>query len=178
VADLVPYFTVASPFAALAVNVLTQVLLLRRSAGSRYMRSMLVGFSFGAVALCIVDVLVVSHPPYLLDCLAEFAVRMLSYAGLSYCYFHFVNLGQSSIRVRIYSELVDNPMGLEIGALKQDYNETTLVETRLQRLTSSGDVVESDGRYFVGRYRLVVVARILFFAKQLILGKESEFSSK
>jgi hypothetical protein len=69
-------------------------------------------------------------------------------------------------------------MGLEIGALKQDYNETTLVETRLQRLTSSGDVVESDGRYFVGRYRLVVVARILFFAKQLILGKKSEFSSK
>jgi hypothetical protein len=178
VADLVPYLTVASPFAALAVNVLTQVFLLRRSAGSYYMRSMLVGFSFGAFALCLVDVLFLSHPQHLPDCVAEFAVRVLSYAGLSYCYFHFVNLGQSSIRVRIYSELVDNPIGLEIGALKQDYNEKTLVETRLQRLTSSGDVVESDGRYFVGRHRLVVIARILFFAKQFILGKRSEFSSK
>ena len=142
------------------------------------MRSMLVGFSFGAFMLCIVDILFFSHPTHLPDCVAEFAIRVLSYTGLSYCYFHFVNLGQSSIRVRIYTELVDNPLGLEIGSLKQVYNETTLVETRLQRLISSGDIVESDGRYFVGRCRLVVVARILFFAKQLILGKKSEFSSK
>ncbi len=139
---------------------------------------MMVGFFLGAFSLCIVDFLVFPHPPYFLDCLAEFAVRLLSYAGLSYCYFHFVNLGQSSIRVRIYSEVVNNPMGLKIDTLKQDYNETTLVKTRLQRLTSSGDVVEHDGRYFVGRYRLVVVARILFFAKQLLLGKKSEFNSK
>lgn len=176
-ADPVPYITVASPFAALMLNVVTQVFLLRRSAGSRYMRSMFVGFLFGAFALCIFDILFFPHPTHWPNCVAEFAVRVLSYASLSYCYFHFVNLGQSSIRVRIYSELVDNPMGLEIDALKKDYNEIKLVETRLQRLTSSGDVVESNGRYFVGRYRLVVVSRALLFAKQLILGKKSEFSS-
>lgn len=176
--NLIPYITLASPFAALAVNVVTQILLLRQSAGARYMRSMLIGFFFGAFSLCLVDVLFFSHPTHLPDCVAELAVRVLSYIGLSYCYFHFVNLGQTSIRVRIYSELVDNPIGLKIDALKKDYNETKLAEARLQRLTSSGDVVESEGRYFVGRYRLVLVSRILLFAKQLILGTRSEFNSK
>lgn len=177
-ADFSPHLIVASPFAALVVNMLSQILLLRRSAGSHYMRSMLAGFSSGAIALCIAEIFIAPHPPNLLDCMAEFAVRALSYGGLSYCYFHFVNLGQSSIRVRIYSDLVDNPLGLEIETLNQEYNESTLVTSRLQRLTSSGDIIERDGVYFVGKHRLVIVARILFFAKQLILGKKSEFNSK
>ncbi len=177
-ANLTPFLIVASPFAALVVNMLSQVFLLRRSAGAHYMRSMLAGFSSGAIALCIAEIFISPHPPSLLDCIAEFAVRTLSYGGLSYCYFHFVNLGQSSIRVRIYSDLADNPLGLEIETLKQAYNESTLVVSRLQRLTSSGDIIERNGIYFVGKYRLVVVARILFFAKQLILGKKSEFNSK
>jgi hypothetical protein len=139
---------------------------------------MLAGFSSGAIALWIAEISIISHPPSLLDCIAEFSVRTLSYGGLSYCYFHFVNLGQSSIRVRIYSELVDNPLGLEIETLKQAYNESTLIASRLQRLSSSGDIIEHNGIYFVGKSRLVVVARILFFAKQLILGKKSEFNSK
>ena len=45
----------------------------------------------------------------------------------------------------------------------------------VQRLVESGDILLRDGRYFVGRNRFLLISSILFTAKRLLLGRESEF---
>ena len=54
-------------------------------------------------------------------------------------------------------------------------HEPALMQMRLERLTESGDIVESNGRYFIGRKRFIAIAKVIFALKAFILGKGSEF---
>jgi hypothetical protein len=60
----------------------------------------------------------------------------------------------------------------------RQYADDALVQVRLQRLVESGDVVKREGRYFVGRTRLVKISNIIFMAKGLLLGRASEFEKE
>jgi hypothetical protein len=102
-------------------------------------------------------------------------VNLPLYAALSYCFFTFANLGQSSIRVRIYDEIAKQGTGVSSLQIAQEYDEAALMENRLQRLVESGDLVLRQGQYFLGRKRLVPIATIIFATKRFILGKTSEF---
>jgi hypothetical protein len=102
-------------------------------------------------------------------------VNLPLYAALSYCFFTFANLGQSSIRVRIYDEIAQQGIGVSSAQIAQEYDEAALMENRLQRLVESGDLVLRHGHYFLGRKRLVPIASIIFATKRFILGKTSEF---
>ncbi len=88
-----------------------------------------------------------------------------------------MNLGQTSVRIRIYSEIAARPGGISAQELTREYRDEALMEVRLQRLVESGDVVRKGDRYFVGRLRLVYLASIIFAAKRFVLGKASEFDS-
>ena len=169
-------FIPLSPVLALAVNVLGQIVLLRSSRGSHFLRSIVGGFLAGLIALGLLDLVAIriyglSHDTLML----AFVVNTLTYGALSYCYFNFVNLGQSSIRIRLYAEIAASGQGVSIAEMAREYNEEALMKMRLQRLRESGDIVEKDGRYFVGRSRLVFIGHVIFGAKRFILGKDSEF---
>jgi hypothetical protein len=102
-------------------------------------------------------------------------VNLPTYGALSYCFFNFANLGQSSIRVRIYARIMGRPEGVSVSDIAKEYNEPMLMEMRLQRLLESGDLTLTEGRYFLGRTRFVPIAHTIFWIKRLILGKLSEF---
>jgi hypothetical protein len=174
--DFISVLTFGCPLLALAANAVVQVLLLRFSQGAHFLRSMIGGFCGGGFALGVVELWLVPRMPGE-EVFGGVVVHLLTYAALAYCYFNFVNLGQSSIRIRIYAEIAAAKGGLSVGELMRDYNETALMAMRLHRLTESGDLVFKNGRYFLGRRRLVPVARIIFAAKRFLLGRESEFPS-
>jgi hypothetical protein len=174
-ADLTPLIVLASPMIALALNVLIQIVLLRSTRGSHFMRSMIGGFLAGVIGLLVMEFTLLRFPGLSWEAIAGVTVHVLTYFALSYCYFNFVNLGQSSIRIRIYSEIAASPEGLSVQDLEKDYNEKALMAMRLRRLAESGDIVKRDGRFFVGRQRIVLVARIVFAAKQFLLSRKSEF---
>jgi hypothetical protein len=174
-ADFMPYLVLASPLIALAVNGLTQIVLLRSTRGSHFMRSMIGGFLAGAAGLLVLEFFLLPHPDLFWDTIAGVTVHAMTYVALSYCYFNFVNLGQSSIRIRIYSEIAASPVGLSVQDLEKDYNEKALMAMRLRRLAESGDIVKKESLFFVGRQRLVLLARIVFAAKQFLLSRKSEF---
>lgn len=164
-----------APIAALAVNVIAQVLAVRMGQGRHFLRAVAAGFVVGAVALLAAETLFpVASEPREVWMIGLF-VNLPLYAGLSYCYFTFANLGQSSIRIRIYDEIERQPDGISAAQIAQEYDEAALMENRLQRLLESGDLVLREGRYFLGRARLVGIANVIFWIKRLILGKVSEF---
>ena len=166
---------ILAPVAALATNVISQVLVVRLQKGRHFLRSLATGFLIGALTLAGLEILFQNATGGAFSFWQSVAVNLPLYAGLSYCYFHFANLGQSSIRIRIYSEIAKESDGVGILHILTDYDENRLIQMRLQRLIESGDIKEKDGSYFIGRARLVLIAKLIFAAKRFILGRKSEF---
>ena len=166
---------ILAPIAALAINVAVQVIAVRLWRGRHFLRAVALGFLVGATALLVAEAFfpVASNKrdAWVIGAL----VNLPLYAALSYCFFTFANLGQSSIRVRIYHEIAHQRTGVSGAQIALEYNETALMENRLQRLVESGDLLLRDGHYFLGRRRLVPIASIIFATKRFILGKMSEF---
>jgi hypothetical protein len=169
------WWPVIAPVAALAINVLGQIVIVRLQHGRHFLRSIAMGFLLGGVALLIAQCLYPPGGDPIEAWSKALLVNLPTYAALSYCFFTFANLGQSSIRVRIYAKAAARADGVSVSEIARDYNEPMLMEMRLQRLVESGDLVLRDGRYFLGRKRFVPVARVIFWIKRLILGKVSEF---
>ena len=176
VAELTPYFWILVPVVALAVNVAAQILFFRATRGTHFMRSIIGGCLAGLGALAVLSVVKVSVVGLSFSELANgLLVDAPVYFALSYCYYNFVQLGQTSVRIRLYTEIAARPAGMASGDIARLYNEEALMQLRVERLVESGDIVQRGGRYFVGRRRLVWVARIIFAGKRLLLGRESEF---
>lgn len=164
------------PIVALAVNALAQAAEFRLRRGAQFFRSIVEGFLCGALAFI---VLVVAFAPSG-DSLREYLTLVFlvdgpTYLALSYCAYNFVQLGQTSIRLRIYSEIAAKRSGVSVEEIRREYDDKALMRVRLRRLLESGDLLEKDGRYFLGRRRFLYVSNILFAAKRFLLGKGSEF---
>lgn len=98
------------------------------------------------------------------------------FGALAYGYANFVNLGQSSVRVRIYRELLRLPDGVAIETLRAEYDEREMLRARLERLVSAGDLRQEGDIYHSGKSRLQHIATVIFGLKKLVLGRHSEFS--
>jgi hypothetical protein len=169
------WWPVIAPVAALAVNVLGEIVVFRLQGGRHFLRSIVLGFLLGGVALVVAQCIYPPDSEPFEAWAKALLVNLPCYAALSYCFFNFANLGQSSIRVRIYARVAARADGVSVAEIARDYNEAMLIEMRVQRLMESGDLLLRDGRYFLGRNRFVPIARLIFGIKRLILGKVSEF---
>jgi hypothetical protein len=99
-------------------------------------------------------------------------VNALTYLGLAFGYFNFVNLNIASLRIRILKELRARPdRSVSRAHLEDTYGVSRIVEARLARMTKSGQLVERGGRYDLGRREALRVAQVLWFFKWLILGR-------
>jgi hypothetical protein len=165
-----------TPVLALACNVIAQVVQVRLSRGSHFLRSILIAFLAGFLVFGLLEVWRITGTGVSGDSLAiACLVNAPIYVALSYCYFNFVNLGQTSVRIRLYTEIAERPGGMSASDLVHIYDEKALMRARVDRLLESGDLVERDGRYHLGRRRLVPIASVIFYAKRLVLGRASEF---
>ena len=164
------------PLIATAMNVICQIVAFRFRRGAQYFRSIVEGFLAGAVAFAILEV--VFMPGW--NSLREYMILALLvdapiYLALSFLAYSFVQLGQTSIRIRMYAEIAAKPSGMSLEEMNKEYDDKALMRARIQRLIESGDIVKKDGRYFVGRKRFLYIANIVFAAKPILLGRASEF---
>jgi hypothetical protein len=154
---------------ALGVNVVAQVILFRLRRGAQFTRSIVEGGWIGAMVGLGVGLVCTSRVPAG-QLLSSLAASAFTYLALSYCYYHFVQLGQTSIRIRIYMEIASSPQGLTIEELAGRYDGNVLLQMRLKRLIESRDITQREGRFFVGRSRFVRVAAMIYAARRLVLG--------
>jgi hypothetical protein len=103
----------------------------------------------------------------------------LAYLALTYWYiFGFYNLGESARRIRLLIELeAVGERGLSRTELLSLYNARMIVEARLGRMLASGQVIERNGRFVIGRPLMLYGARALVVLKLALLGARSEFRS-
>ena len=167
------YIIFLSPIVGFSVNVLIQVLSCRYVKGFRILKSIFLGFSIGFFLL-LAPVAFLPQMGW-----AEFVsiciVNIVTYGCLEYCYFNFINLGVTARRIRLLWDLSEAQAGLSYDEILKQYNATTMIHERLKRLLDSGQVIEKNGRYFIGKPVMSFISEIILFLKLLIIGKKSEF---
>lgn len=108
------------------------------------------------------------------DFLSIAVANTITFTSLAYSYFHFVNLGVTARRIRLLIELMDLNDGLTLDEILLRYNAKEMVKNRLDRLLRSGQVIEKDSRYFIGKPVMLLMSNIIVLMKILVLGKKSE----
>jgi hypothetical protein len=170
------YFQVATPVVALAINVSGQMLAARTGPQEGLVRSVFIGFATGMLGLVGLGILGPFRPsgPWQ-DVVAIILVNTVTYVALSYCFFAFLGLGKTSIRIRLFGELRESGRGLTVDQILRLYDYRSILDLRLKRLISSKQVIKRDGRYFLGGSSLWFLATLVRCAKWLVLGKISQF---
>jgi hypothetical protein len=164
------------PLLGLAALVAVQLLLIRARRGGDLLRSLAEGCAAGLLVVLAAEAwLFPLVPGGRADRIALAAVNVATCGLLGACYFNFVNLGVTARRPRILIELREAPQGLTYGQLLERYDAASMVTARLGRLLASGQVVERDGRYRIGKPVMLALARGIVLAKRVVMGKASEF---
>jgi hypothetical protein len=109
----------------------------------------------------------------LADGLALAGLNLTTYLALAFGYFNFVNLNITSLRIRMIQELADSGGRLPADALAGLYNTETIIALRIDRLTRGGHLAQRGGRYYSGKRRFLLVARIFDLLRWAILGQRS-----
>jgi hypothetical protein len=163
-----------APLAGLAANCAAQLVSFR-FLRMKLLRSIVVGFGVGLVVnlalVCRACGLASVGPG---DWVGQIAITVLTVAALGYGYFHFLNLGETARRVRILREFVEAGGTLDESGLLKRYNGSQIVQIRLQRLLSSGQVALREGRYVLRDPTVARMAGIIRVLKRLLLGRAGE----
>jgi hypothetical protein len=169
------YFQIVNPLIALVFNVLIQIISVRYIKIS-LLKSLIFGFIIGFLFLLGTYL----YGYYAAEQLAvEFwslsIVNFLTYSALGYCYAHFINLGEGARRIRIVKELYKSEAGLTLDELLKIYDSRQMIENRIDRLVSGGQIILRNNRYFIGKPIMLYIARIIVLMKLIVMGKKSEF---
>lgn len=167
---------IISPVAGLAANVAVQLSCSRLLPRWSLLRSVIVGFAIGFACTIVIDSTLfrISLQP-MPRIAGVFTTNILTYIALGYCYFHFVNLGETARRIRILKEIRESENGLTMEEILSRYNAAAILRYRLDRLLRKGQIIYRDGRYFLGKPTMLFMARIILLMKQIVTGKRSEF---
>lgn len=154
------------PVICLLINVIVQVLCFRYFLKRRLLNSVYTGFIFGLAGLVIYEFFCFSRSGIALKEFASIAAANLAaYCAFGYCYFHFINLGETARRIRIIRELYEAPEGLTETDVLKRYNAGEIIEKRLNRLINNGQIVFSQGKYCIGRKNMLFMTKAIITLK-------------
>lgn len=97
------------------------------------------------------------------------------YLMLSFCYFNFINLNMTSIRIRLLRELLGaGEQGLLRTEVVGRYGAHHVLHVRLERLTQGGEVRHSGDAYVLAGSSVRVIAVIFDILRWLVTGRPYE----
>jgi len=163
------YLIILSSIISLLINICSQLLIFRYIPRLALLKSIFLGFSMGFLGLFMLEFYYFKISSY------NFFTNFIIYSALGYCYFNFVTLGETARRIRLLTELYNVKEGLSISELMERYNSKHMIELRINRLLYNGQIIERNGRYYIGNPIILLITKIIVMMKLIFLGKKSEF---
>jgi len=165
-----------TPVIGLIISVIVQIVIYRFFGSLGLLKSVFQGFFLGFVATLVIDIMILHDAQMpLMDVLSLGLMDLVTYTSLGYCYFHFINLGETARRIRIVREIQESPGGLSMEEIVARYGARHVVDIRLGRLLKKGQIIYRDGRYHIGQPSMLLMSRAIISMKVVLLGKKSEF---
>ena len=159
------------------MNVISQIIITRYVKKYGLLTSVILGFLVGLAIVFTIEIAhtLTSNSP-ISEVIGALALNTITYGALGYCYFHFVNLGETARRVRIVRELLDSKHGLSMSEILEYYNASEIIRVRLQRLLKNKQITLRNDRYFITKSMLLYITKIIIMMKIAILRKTSEIN--
>jgi hypothetical protein len=85
---------------------------------------------------------------------------LLVYNSLAYSYFHVFNMGETSRRIRVLSEIYASKQ-LKVSEISSVYGANDILDLRLERLLSMNQIKRSGDRYLLDNKLLYYAARMV-----------------
>lgn len=165
------------PIIGFTINILIQVLTSRYFKRIGFLNTVYLGFSMGLLGLFVMELLVyTSQSTSFIDLSFIAIANFITYSALGYCYFHFINLGETARRIRILRELYGTDTGLTMDEILARYNAKDIINNRLDRLLGAGQIVLIDGKYFIGSPIMLLISKTMVALRWVILGRKSELN--
>lgn len=162
---------VLSPVLGLGVSCVSHVILSRLRVGRAPYEPLVNGFLTGFAAMIVMTAIALRDLAVpATDAAALTVLNGLIYSALGWCYFHFVNLGIASLRIRVLEEIAEAGSVLPVDVLRRRYDDTRMAETRIQRLLAGGHLVVRGERFHSGASRFLLTARMFEVLRRLIIG--------
>lgn len=156
------WWLVILPLIALFINVSTQVIAIHYS--SRFWLSILMGLTLGVAASLVIQTSVAPA-----STLEDTFINLLTYLTLSFCYFAFLNLNLTSLRIRVARELLKSDYGLNTEILLERYSPHELILRRLKRLEQSGQISKTNGNWSLKSKKLFIFIWVSSLLRWLII---------
>jgi hypothetical protein len=143
------YWLLAAPLVGSAVNVIAQIIIARMLSGERLVLIIVAAFCAGlaATGAMIGFALSMADLPTL-DALGLAASVVIVHGAAGFVLFAIVNLGETSLRIRMMRTLLDNPDGITRDELLACYDDQALIAVRLQRLRDNTQARVVDEIYY------------------------------
>jgi hypothetical protein len=106
-----------------------------------------------------------------LDALALAVSVLIVYSAAGMVLFAIVNLGETSLRIRMMRMLLEAPGGISRDELMASYDDRALVVIRLQRLADNGQARVANDVYYSRLSLLFVAAAAIRLTKRLVYGR-------
>lgn len=167
------YFDILIPLMGIIGNITAQIFSYKYLPVKKLLKSEYFGFLCGLIVLVACEI--ISYQALEADWLSLICVNLIIYLCLSYCYFNFINMGETARRIRLLRELDEMPTGLTREDMLKRYNAQEIINIRMNRLMHNGQIVLRDGRYYVGSPVMLLISKAIVLMKLVVLGKKSEF---
>jgi len=165
-----------APILGLFVNTLVQILAYRLIKSVSLLKTVVLGFVIGfATVMACGMAWYQTAMPDVMELMGQSALNLLTYVALGYCYFHFINLGETARRIRILRELRESKDGLTLEEILERYNALEIIKARLQRMQNNKQIVLRLERYFIAKPSLLYIAKTIALLKWVLLNRQSEF---
>ncbi len=164
------------PVAGMGINAVGLMISLRVFQRLGYIGSVVLGFVLGLLSIVAMEASqFASAQAFSLDLWARILGDFALYGCLAYLFFTAINIGESSIRVRILREVLKGGSSISEKSLLQAYDEQTIVQSRLDRMLKKGLLVRQGDRYILRSRGLLAMASIFRGLKIFLTRRTSEF---
>ncbi len=166
---------ILAPILGVAADFMVHVILARLAAPAGPVRIQFVSIAAGfAVTLAVLAAMLVDLPVTGGDRVALSAMHLMAFACLGFILFNVVNANVSSLRIRMLKEyLARDPVPLDDKDMFLRYPAREILEGRLDRLQSGGQIEARDGRFRVSGRLVIAVGRFFAALRALLLGPGS-----
>lgn len=155
----------------IAVSVLAQLYIYRNMLRKSLYWSIFGGILIGFAVLVIAGTQIVGLKS------SVFWANVAIYLCFGYIYFHFNNMGETARRIRILIELFNARRPMSQSELIIRYDSEEIVNRRLRRMVSAGQILDRNGRFYLGNRSFLVMARIIQRARTILWGRGARAQS-